>query len=307
VSNNDDINNGTPATFRHVFEKAKGMDTPSEDVATLTAGFGKIIARHGNWPSRAEWDEQDASSDSEPASEFEFESSSDAFQIVKDRMQEVETSPEKVKAVVANALARAAEARELKQHRYSDRLMQIAAAVAIEAQVVALGYSKWVDATLVNQVVAANRHLFLEMSSLSSFPRSIPTDVANIIKSVKPLFDDFIIVFTDPKKEVDPKEKDPILFGTLRAFPDRLYYITDWTDPWCDLTLDKFLTIAQTTYPEGWKPPTEVTEVTDADLQQVIMWAKNGDAMALYAAPQKKLSVWRRFGLWVGRLIGTNS
>ena len=37
------------------------------------------------------------------------------------------------------------------------------------------------------------------------------------------------------------KEKDPILFGVQSYMPDKLYYIIDWIDEHCDLTLDKFI------------------------------------------------------------------
>jgi hypothetical protein len=41
------------------------------------------------------------------------------------------------------------------------------------------------------------------------------------------------------KAEVE-KAKDPILFGVLKGTRN-LYFIGDWIDEYCDLTLDKFL------------------------------------------------------------------
>ncbi len=38
------------------------------------------------------------------------------------------------------------------------------------------------------------------------------------------------------------REKDPILFGITDRHPDRLYFIADWVDEFCDLTLSQLLT-----------------------------------------------------------------
>ena len=38
----------------------------------------------------------------------------------------------------------------------------------------------------------------------------------------------------------EAKRKDPILFGVL-AGSRKLYYITDWVDEYCDLSLEKFV------------------------------------------------------------------
>ena len=46
------------------------------------------------------------------------------------------------------------------------------------------------------------------------------------------------------------KEKDPILFGTLDYEPDKLYFIADWIDEYCDLTLDKFVQTIKKNDPE---------------------------------------------------------
>jgi hypothetical protein len=37
------------------------------------------------------------------------------------------------------------------------------------------------------------------------------------------------------------REKDPILLGVFVDDPDRFYFIADWIDEYCDLTLDKLV------------------------------------------------------------------
>lgn len=39
-------------------------------------------------------------------------------------------------------------------------------------------------------------------------------------------------------------KKDPILFGVIRN-SDKLYYIADWVDEYCDLTLEKMFETLQ--------------------------------------------------------------
>ena len=60
------------------------------------------------------------------------------------------------------------------------------------------------------------------------------------------------IVYTDYSKkeerviEENKRRKDPILFGTFQSVEakvciDRFYYLGDWIDEYCDLTLDKMI------------------------------------------------------------------
>jgi hypothetical protein len=61
------------------------------------------------------------------------------------------------------------------------------------------------------------------------------------------VFDNYVIVHYDPKgknrqdtAKEEYKKRDPIVFGVI-AGSNKLYYITDWIDDYCDLTLEKFV------------------------------------------------------------------
>ena len=69
------------------------------------------------------------------------------------------------------------------------------------------------------------------------------------------IFDNYCILHYDPEKKSyaqtieeqkreTQKRRDPILFGLIRG-SNKLYYITDWVDEFCDLTLDKFVETLQ--------------------------------------------------------------
>ena len=100
----------------------------------------------------------------------------------------------------------------------------------------------------------------VKVVDLEFFPRDIPTEIVEKIAMLKEkqIFDNFYVVFTDytgkitkeTKADVKKEEirKDPIVFGTFEQkidgvfdICDRFYYIGDWEDEYCDLTLTKMV------------------------------------------------------------------
>lgn len=94
----------------------------------------------------------------------------------------------------------------------------------------------------------------VKVTELSTYPRSIPDEFISVIKELREenLFDNYYVVYTDytheTTKEIEKvkRVKDPILFGTYEQLiggvwdiHDRFYYIGDWEDEYCDLTLSK--------------------------------------------------------------------
>jgi len=86
----------------------------------------------------------------------------------------------------------------------------------------------------------------LKLTWIKNFTRVIPSDVLEIKRKVdeKKIFDNYVILHYDiagTSEELTKKEKeirkDPILFGVL-AKSNKLYYIADWKDEVCDLTLE---------------------------------------------------------------------
>lgn len=92
----------------------------------------------------------------------------------------------------------------------------------------------------------------VKIIELENYEREIPDEIVEIIGRVKDKFDQLYIVFTDYTGKVERqvqkerRAKDPILFGTFqnqtsRTVIDRFYYLGDWEDEYCDLTLDKMV------------------------------------------------------------------
>lgn len=91
---------------------------------------------------------------------------------------------------------------------------------------------------------------------LEMYPRSIPDEIAQKVAELKDkkLFDRLYIVFTDYTGEItkkvaeEKKRRDPIIFGAFEQkidgvwdVFDRFYFIADWEDEYCDLTLSKMV------------------------------------------------------------------
>lgn len=87
------------------------------------------------------------------------------------------------------------------------------------------------------------------------FTRVIPKSVLEKKKKAEAVFDDFIIFHywneeTEKKREAKQKisederarMRDPILFGIIKE-SDRLYFIADWEDEFCDLTFDEIVDV----------------------------------------------------------------
>lgn len=88
------------------------------------------------------------------------------------------------------------------------------------------------------------------VTTMSNYDRDIPDEIIDKVAEVMDIFDEFYIIFTDytgekrSKVEKERREKDPILFGNIfidGRVSHKMYFIGDWIDEYCDLTLDKMV------------------------------------------------------------------
>jgi hypothetical protein len=96
--------------------------------------------------------------------------------------------------------------------------------------------------------------------------REVPDELVDVVDKTKDIFDQFYVVFTDytgkeeRKVEKERRDKDPILFGVFKnntTVSDRFYFLGDWVDEYCDLTLDKM--VEQYKEKNGYAPTMECT------------------------------------------------
>ena len=92
-------------------------------------------------------------------------------------------------------------------------------------------------------------------TQFKDFTRIIPKDVLAKKKATEGLFDGYVIYHywdAETEKKIEKKEKmtpdekakmkDPILFGWIKE-NNRLYFIADWEDEYCDLTFDEIVDV----------------------------------------------------------------
>lgn len=87
---------------------------------------------------------------------------------------------------------------------------------------------------------------------LENYERELPNDIVEIVEKTKHIFTSYYVLFTDYTGKVrqqierEKRDKDPILFGVFEddktySVIERFYYLGDWVDEYCDLTLDKMV------------------------------------------------------------------
>ena len=97
----------------------------------------------------------------------------------------------------------------------------------------------------------------VKIIDLAHYERIIPINIMMELADLKTIFDELYVVYTDyttekeKKVEKERKEKDPILLGAFIDVKDnpnnkksghifeKMYFIADWTDDYCDLTISK--------------------------------------------------------------------
>jgi hypothetical protein len=150
----------------------------------------------------------------------------------------------------------ASKALAIGQDHMLKRLAFVYSSVEKEYQLLQEGIDTYVLKDDIEEYIKEVKNRVVKIIELEYYPRTIPDEIAERVMRLKQcnLFDAFYVVFTDYTGEVEKKvkqeerRKDPILFGTFKEkidgmwdLHDRFYYIGDWEDDYCDLTLTKMV------------------------------------------------------------------
>lgn len=143
------------------------------------------------------------------------------------------------------------------QDRLLSKIKFLIECVDKEYKLVRLGINSFIYRDEIEDYIDNVSKNTVKIIELENYPRDIPDNIVNVIKQTKDIFDKMYIVFTDYTGKVerqiekDRREKDPILFGTFQhqgegrngsnILNDKFYFLGDWEDEYCDLTIDKFL------------------------------------------------------------------
>ena len=129
------------------------------------------------------------------------------------------------------------------------KLMFLLECIEAEYKVVKAGYKHFVYRWDLEEYIENISDKSVKLIEMKNYEREFPDEVLDDIIKAKEVFgDELYVVFTDytgkeqRKVAKERREKDPILFGALTkddAVLDRLYYVCDWVDQTCDLTLEQ--------------------------------------------------------------------
>lgn len=141
------------------------------------------------------------------------------------------------------------------------------------------GFEIFVDRKAIEKYITDVEGKAVKIIELSEYTREIPEEVMDRVAKATDIFDQLYIIFTDyTKKESkrvakERRDKDPILFGAFLDkesdnknkiyVEDRLFFIADWVDYNCDLTLEEI--VRQTEGKDGAILTYKVHTPQDAD------------------------------------------
>lgn len=125
-----------------------------------------------------------------------------------------------------------------------------------EEQLLHLGINTFIYKEDVENFIDNVSRNVVKIIELRNYERVIPNDIVDIVEKTKNIFNEFYVVFTDytgkVERQVEKKrrEKDPILLGTFQdttnnIMLNKMYFIGDWIDDYCDLTLSKMVELTR--------------------------------------------------------------
>ena len=178
------------------------------------------------------------------------------FDVMKEKKKTV--TSEGLKKIYENCMELANKYRITGQIRGLRKILFCMETIEKEQQLVDMGITTFIykdDIDFYIDTVTNSRSRTerpIKIIELERYEREIPDEIVEVIDKTKELFDQMYIVYTDytgkeeRKIEAEKKQKDPILFGTFqnkekKICVDRFYYLGDWIDEYCDLTLDKMM------------------------------------------------------------------
>ena len=175
---------------------------------------------------------------------------SEYFEMVKARKQTV--TDEDLSRIYDNCLDLLNKYKITGQTAGMRKLLFHLQSIEAEREIVRMGITTFIYRDDIEEYIDNIAEDTVKIIELEKYEREIPDEIVAIIKRVKDKFDQLYILFTDytgraeRQVEEERRQKDPILFGTFqnkqtRTVIDRFYFLGDWEDEYCDLTLDKMV------------------------------------------------------------------
>jgi len=159
-----------------------------------------------------------------------------------------------------------------------EKLKDLVDVVRGESHLISIGLKEYVtEEQLYDFYEKVGEDKNLQLTWIKNFSRVIPDEVyeAKVKADEREIFDNYVILHYDPNKsgkemtkEEKEKKKDPILFGVIKN-SRKLYYIADWKDEYCDLTLeDMFSTLGKSVPKISYKTVKTFIDKAKVDIKE---------------------------------------
>lgn len=157
-----------------------------------------------------------------------------------------------IDGIVGKYFKQIEQAEKLGQTALVERLKDDIEVVKAEALAVVCGVKEYLTQSQVDKLLKKSTKN-IEITPIKNFIRPIPEKLVSIKEKldIEKVFAEYVVMHYDPKKEnteLTKKEKerkrDPILFGIIKGSRN-FYFIGDWIDEYCDLTLKEAVAIIE--------------------------------------------------------------
>lgn len=227
---------------------------------------------------------------------------SEYFEKIKDKKHTIED--EGLKAVYENCLELINKYKITGQRKAIKKLMFHLECIEKEREIVQMGINTFIYRDDIEEYIDNIAKDTVKIIELENYEREIPDEIVDVIATVKDKFDQLYVVFTDYTGKVERqiqkerRDRDPILFGTFqdkknRAVIDRFYYLGDWEDEYCDLTLDKMVNetekVGKRKITRSISTPEDIKELKE---QLRMLEQKNDSFLITTVTPEQNKQSW---------------
>lgn len=198
------------------------------------------------------------------------------FDYVKDMKKDI--ADENLQTVAENCLTLLKKTKITGQTKAAQKIFNQYSLIMRELKAATFGFNTIVYKSDIEKFITDISKHPVKIIELENFPREVDDSVLDrlVIAKENELFDEYYVLFTDysmketKKVAKERRDKDPILFGAFKSadnndIPEqRFFYIGDWKDDYCELTLEEMLTQYETSESVGAKYNIEIPKDVDA-------------------------------------------
>ena len=198
------------------------------------------------------------------------------FNYVKDMKKDIKD--ENLEVVAENCLTLLKKTKLTGQTAAAKKIFDQYSLIMRELKAASFGFNTIVYKSDIEKFISKISKHPVKIIELSNYSREVDDSVIDKLEIAKDneLFDEYYVLFTDYTEKETKKvakarrDKDPILFGAFKSVDknnipeERFFYIGDWVDEYCDLTLEEMLTQYEKSECHGAKYTIDIPKDVDA-------------------------------------------